>query len=153
MYSRSLMSPPTSDRPCSCTRLLGGSASARSRSDSARPAPSAAATKATPSPPSSIWVQHEEARSCDPEGVALHARRYGQSDWLDQLSDLILELADRWWRELGEPFAGRSGISRVAPAGEVDGLPVVLKVGMPHREGRTEPAGLEFSRAERERSG
>jgi streptomycin 6-kinase len=32
----------------------------------------------------------------------------------------------------------------VAPAGKVDGVRAVLKVGMPHREARTEAAGLRF---------
>lgn len=75
--------------------------------------------------------------------MALNARRYGQAEWLAGLADLILDLAVRWDLELEEPFSGKPSISWVAPAGiDSDGTPLVLKVGLPHREGRTEAAGL-----------
>jgi streptomycin 6-kinase len=79
-----------------------------------------------------------------PQALAASARRYGQEDWLRRLPDLILELAGRWSVELGPPFESRPGFSWVAPAGQVEGIPVVLKVGMPSREARTEAAGLRF---------
>ena len=71
-------------------------------------------------------------------------RRAGQEDWLTELPGLIVELAERWGLQLGAPFPRERTVSWVAPAGDVDGVPAVLKVGMPHREARTEAAGLRF---------
>lgn len=64
--------------------------------------------------------------------------------WIARLPGLVAELAQRWSLELEPPFSGVAGASWVAPAGVVKGMPVVLKVGWPHREARTEAAGLRF---------
>ena len=79
-----------------------------------------------------------------PAGLVATAERYGQEEWLAGLPDLIVELARRWGLELGRPFSARAGGSWVAPAGIVDGVPTVFKVGMPSRESRTEASGLRF---------
>lgn len=79
-----------------------------------------------------------------PPALAASARRHGQEEWLGRLPDLILELAERWSVELESPFESGPGFSWVAPAGQVEGTPVVLKIGMPSREARTEAAGLRF---------
>jgi streptomycin 6-kinase len=79
-----------------------------------------------------------------PDGLAARVRREGQEGWLNELPDLIVELAERWDLQLGVPFSRGPSVSWVAPVGEVDGIPAVLKIGMPHREGRTEVAGLRF---------
>jgi streptomycin 6-kinase len=55
-----------------------------------------------------------------------------------------VELAERWGLQLGTPFSRGPTVSWAAPAGKVDGVRAVLKVGMPHREARTEAAGLRF---------
>ena len=65
-----------------------------------------------------------------------------ESEWRQRLPALILELSTRWSLQLGQPFEGH--FAWVAPAGEVNGEPVVLKIGMPHREARTEAGGLRF---------
>ena len=79
-----------------------------------------------------------------PDGLAARVRREGQEGWLNELPDLIVELAERWGLQLETPFSRGPTVSWVAPAGEVDGVRAVLKVGMPHREARTEAAGLRF---------
>jgi streptomycin 6-kinase len=79
-----------------------------------------------------------------PDGLAARVRREGQEGWLNELPDLIVELAERWGLHLGSPFSRGPTVSWVAPAGKVDGVRAVLKVGMPHREARTEAAGLRF---------
>jgi streptomycin 6-kinase len=79
-----------------------------------------------------------------PDGLAARVRREGQEGWLKELPDLIVELGERWGLQLGTPFSRGPTVSWVAPAGKVDGIAAVLKVGMPHREARTEAAGLRF---------
>ena len=75
-----------------------------------------------------------------PDGLAARVRREGQEGWLNELPDLIVELAERWGLQLETPFSRGPTVSWVAPAGKVDGVRAVLKVGMPHREARTEIA-------------
>lgn len=65
--------------------------------------------------------------------------------WLERLPGLAAELQTRWRLRLDEPFAnGEASCAWVAPATLSDGTPVVLKLGMPHMEGRDEIAGLRF---------
>lgn len=68
---------------------------------------------------------------------------YGQagSDWLQQLPAILHELANRWEIKLEPPFAELS-YNYVAPATRSDGLPVVLKAGVPNLELNTEIAAL-----------
>lgn len=65
--------------------------------------------------------------------------------WLAQLPDVIHELAQRWLLELGQPFDGDEvSCSWVAPVRLPDGSTAILKLGMPHMEGRDELQSLRF---------
>lgn len=75
------------------------------------------------------------ARTCrhDPEGPA----------WLERLPAVVAELRARWGLTLGPPFEpGDGAVSWVAPATRADGSEAVLKLGLPHMEGRDELPGL-----------
>ena len=64
--------------------------------------------------------------------------------WLDDLPRVIDDLVRRWSLTLGPPFDGDDvSCSWVAPV-ERDATPAVLKLSMPHMEGRDEIAGLQF---------
>lgn len=55
------------------------------------------------------------------------------------------ELQRRWLLTLGSPFENQEvSCSWVAPATRVDGTHVVIKIGMPHMEGKHELEGLRF---------
>jgi streptomycin 6-kinase len=65
--------------------------------------------------------------------------------WLGRLPETIHRLEKRWRLILGAPFQGEDvSCSWVAPAARADGTTAVLKIGMPHFEGRDEIAGLRF---------
>ena len=64
--------------------------------------------------------------------------------WLDQLPSAITHLRQRWSLTLSEPFEDESSCSCVAPCIRRDGTSVVLKLGMPHMEARSEIDGLLF---------
>lgn len=70
---------------------------------------------------------------------------HGQAgrEWLQRLPGLIAECAGRWSLTVQPPF-GLLTYNYVAPAVRADGLPVVLKVGVPNRELSTEIAALEL---------
>jgi streptomycin 6-kinase len=53
--------------------------------------------------------------------------------WLNGFPALLDACAQRWSLTVGAPFAGLS-YNYVAPAVRADGTPVVLKLGVPHRE-------------------
>lgn len=75
------------------------------------------------------------ARTCrhEPEGPA----------WLERLPAVVAELRARWGLTLGPPFEpGDGAVSWVAPATRADGSEAVLKLGLPHMEGRDELPGL-----------
>jgi len=61
--------------------------------------------------------------------------------WLDRLPVLIAEYEHRWSITVMSPFANLS-YNYVAPAVRSDGTNVILKLGMPHPELRTEIAAL-----------
>jgi streptomycin 6-kinase len=61
--------------------------------------------------------------------------------WLGRLPGLLAGCARRWGLTVGPPFVPLS-YNYVAPAVRADGTPVVLKVGFPGRELRTEIAAL-----------
>lgn len=63
--------------------------------------------------------------------------------WLENLAALVQELRERWSLQMGSPFENAT-CSWVAPVFRPDGTPAVLKVGMPHMEGRDEIEGLRF---------
>ena len=64
--------------------------------------------------------------------------------WLDQLPSAITNLRQRWSLTLSEPFEDEPSCSWVAPCIRRDGTSVVLKLGMPHMEARSEIDGLLF---------
>jgi len=71
-----------------------------------------------------------------------------RSAWLANLPSLLDELTTRWSLHIGQPFDHAGTCSWVAPATLADGQPAVLKLAMPHMEGRDEIAGLRFWRGE-----
>lgn len=64
--------------------------------------------------------------------------------WLEGLQEAIVDLQGRWSLTLAPPFAGAATCSWVAPAVRADGTLAVLKLGMPHMDGRDELAGLQL---------
>ena len=70
-----------------------------------------------------------------PAAFTTNIRRYNPSNgetWLEQLPTLLAESASRWELTLGDPFDLLSNY--VCEASRRDGLPVVLKIGIPNRE-------------------
>lgn len=65
----------------------------------------------------------------------------GGARWLEQLPALLGQCAQRWSLALSPPFAALS-YNYVAPARRADGTEVVLKVGVPNPELRTEMEAL-----------
>lgn len=63
--------------------------------------------------------------------------------WLETLPALLEDVANRWSLKVGAPFE-HGTCSWVAPALRSNGAPAVLKLGMPHMEGRDEIKGLRF---------
>jgi streptomycin 6-kinase len=63
--------------------------------------------------------------------------------WFERLPNTISELERRWSLSIGSPYE-QATCSWVARATRSDGSPVVLKLGMPHLEGRDEIQGLRF---------
>lgn len=64
--------------------------------------------------------------------------------WLSNLPLILEQLTARWSLHVGQPFDREATASWVAPATRADGEPAVLKLPMPHMEGRDEIAGLRF---------
>lgn len=66
-------------------------------------------------------------------------------EWLRQLPQLVNELARRWQLRLGAAFDGDDvSCAWLAPAVRRDGSNAVLKLALPHFEGKHEIAGLRF---------
>jgi streptomycin 6-kinase len=63
--------------------------------------------------------------------------------WLDGLPDLLTQLEFRWSIRIGEPFENAT-CSWAAPVACTSAYPAILKVAMPHMEGRDEIRGLQF---------
>ena len=61
--------------------------------------------------------------------------------WLARLPAVVHELEERWDLELGRPFEDAT-CAWVAPAMRRDGSPAILKLALPHMEGRDEIRGL-----------
>jgi len=80
------------------------------------------------------------------ERLAATCRRKPESRaWLEQLPNAIRELQDRWALSLEDPFDGDEvSCAWVAPAVRGDGTRTVLKLGMPHMEGKHEIQALRF---------
>ncbi len=64
--------------------------------------------------------------------------------WVSRLPSLLGELEERWSLRIGEPFEAAGSCSWVAPATRASGDSAVLKLAMPHMEGRDEIPGLRF---------
>jgi streptomycin 6-kinase len=80
-----------------------------------------------------------------PQLVAICSGEPERQLWLGGLPATLVELAERWSLRLGEPFEGKevSG-AWVARVERADGSSAVLKLGLPHMEGRDEIEGLRF---------
>jgi len=61
--------------------------------------------------------------------------------WLDALPEILVHYAENWGLTLEAPFENLS-YNYVAPVRRTDGMPAVLKVGIPHDELRAEIAAL-----------
>lgn len=81
-----------------------------------------------------------------PSGLVAGCRKSAErAVWLDRLPDVLRELEHRWLVRLGVPFdSGEVSCSFAAPVVSRDATPAVLKVGMPHMEGKHEIQGLRF---------
>ena len=84
-----------------------------------------------------------------PERLAATCRAMPERrTWLEQLPDAIRELQGKWSLSLEAPFDGNDGnegsCAWVAPAARRDGTRTILKLGMPHMEGRHEIQALRF---------
>lgn len=64
--------------------------------------------------------------------------------WLETLPELLNKLVDLWFLRLETPFDHRGTCSWVCPVVRVDGTQAVLKLGMPHMEGKHEIQGLRY---------
>lgn len=64
--------------------------------------------------------------------------------WLRGLPILVEDLLVRWSLRVGEPFDRAGSCSWVAPVTRANGGSAVLKLAMPHIEGRDEISGLRF---------
>jgi streptomycin 6-kinase len=62
--------------------------------------------------------------------------------WMAALPSIVDELASRWSLDLGRPFQPGGSTSWVAPARNLAGERLVLKVGLPHYEALHEADGL-----------
>lgn len=67
----------------------------------------------------------------------------GRQAWLKNLPALLQNLKERWSLHVGQPFE-HGTCSWVAPVLRSGGTSAVLKLGMPHMEGRDEIEGLRF---------
>lgn len=68
----------------------------------------------------------------------------GGAQWLRALPEQIAELETRWRLTLGKPMQHDGYTAVVLPAGTADGARAVLKLSVPHLEGRDEAAGLRY---------
>ena len=81
-----------------------------------------------------------------PSGLVASCRKSAErAAWLARLPDVLRTLEYGWSLRLGAPFDGSEvSCSYVAPVVCADATPAVLKVGMPHMEGRDEIEALRF---------
>ncbi len=68
----------------------------------------------------------------------------GSAEWLEALPELIEDLEKRWQLTLGPALKHDGYTAVVLPAETAFGERAVLKVGVPHLEGRDEAAGLRY---------
>jgi streptomycin 6-kinase len=85
---------------------------------------------------SAIWIPPQLAGAVDEDDYP--ARR----EWLTALPELIAEIASDWALELGEPYLPGGQCAWVAPARDLSGAQLALKVGWRHREAEHEADAL-----------
>jgi streptomycin 6-kinase len=78
-----------------------------------------------------------------PAGLGWWRSEPGGSEWLDRLSGLVEECAERWSLCVGEPFTG-CNVAWVAPAELPDERKAVLKINFPEPESEREGDALAF---------
>lgn len=84
-----------------------------------------------------LRIPHGLAASC--------SKTLERTAWLDSLPMTLRRLQRLWLLKLHAPFDSEEvSSSYVAPVVRADGTPAVLKIGMPHMEGRHEIHGLRF---------
>src|SRR5579862_6966103 len=64
--------------------------------------------------------------------------------WLEALPPLLDELVARWALQLETPFDHAGTASWISPVVRIDGSQAVLKLAMPHMEGKDEIQGLRY---------
>lgn len=69
-------------------------------------------------------------------------RHHGRRQWIARLPDLVATLSRRWELQVGEPFQPGGETSWTAPARDLEGRALVLKVGWGHQESANEADGL-----------
>jgi streptomycin 6-kinase len=81
-----------------------------------------------------------------PSGLAASCHKTSpRAAWLERLPDVLRNLEHRWPLTLDAPFDDDEvSCSYVAAVVRADGIPAVLKIGMPHMEGEHEIHGLRF---------
>lgn len=78
-----------------------------------------------------------------PPGLLRSCRASAAAEaWLDRLPGLVASIVDRWEVSTGSPYDSTAGWA--APARTSAGETCILKIGMPHMEGRDEIVGLRF---------
>lgn len=78
-----------------------------------------------------------------PQQLILNCQKKPEREaWITGLPLLLRQLASRWSLRVGEPLDHSGSCSWVAPATRANGEPAVLKLAMPHMEGRDEILGL-----------
>jgi streptomycin 6-kinase len=81
-----------------------------------------------------------------PERLAANCYKTPErSAWLDRLPDILRNLERQWSLTLGAPFDGAEvSCAWVAPVRLPNGTVAILKLAMPHMEGKHEPHALRF---------
>jgi streptomycin 6-kinase len=80
-----------------------------------------------------------------PAQLVLNCRRDSERKiWLESLPQLLDQLVALWSLRLEPPFDSGGTCSWVCPVVRVDGLQAVLKLAMPHMEGKHAIQGLRY---------
>ena len=98
-------------------------------------------------PSRAIMHGMDDVLACVSPIVRLRAQSLGDDGqrWLDGLPDLVAELEARWMVRLDESLSGGTA-AFVAAGRTADGVPIVLKVGVPGTASREEISTLERAR-------
>jgi streptomycin 6-kinase len=86
----------------------------------------------------------EKAVTGGPQRLAITCQGHPErTAWFEALPETIKTRRARWSLSIGQPYEN-AGCAWVAPAMRRDGTHAVLKLGMPHMEGRDKIPGLRF---------